>query len=185
MLFPDVIGEQLSFRPFFQTVQTKKGESTVQRYRKFIRPRYYFDLGFEFLAESDALALESQVLAVAGAAGNFDWFFWTSFHWIWVPLGTGNGVQTVYTIPGKVTADNQFFTGSGTLVTGSVAAGTGGQGEDVATLSAAPAAGAPVWTNFTGRRRFTASFQNDDQPVTRMLDPDGNYILRTSIISVK
>jgi hypothetical protein len=184
-LFPDVIGEQLAMRPFFHTVQVRKGETSFQRYRKFIRPRPYFDLAFEFLQESDALALETQILSTAGAAGTFDWFHWTQFHWIWVPLGVGNGAQTVFTIPGKATTDQQFFTGASTSVAGVVAFGTGPQGEDVVTLSVAPASGLPVWANFSGRRRFTVSFERDDQPVTRLLDPDGFYSLRTTLVGVR
>lgn len=183
--FPDVIGERLRFRPNYVTRLLRMGENHRQRHRKFLRPRHAFDLGFDFLQPSDAQSIDAHVLAQLGAGAQFDWFFWTVFHWLWVPVGTGNGSATVFTIPGKTVSNLQVFTGTGTSVgVSSLSVGTGPLGEDVATLASAPANGVAVWANFSGRRRFKVTYESDLQPLTRLAET-GYFTFQTRLIQAK
>lgn len=183
--FPDVIGERESFTPQFTTRQNIAGQNSFQRFRKSARPRYVIDLAWQFLADVDALSFESLIVATLGAATQFDWFDWVTFDWLWIPIGIGNGVTTVWTLPAKSTSNQLFFTGTGTSVSGSISAGTGAQGEDRVTISPAVASGVALWFNFLGRRRFTVQFESDDQPLSRMLDPDGYWTYASRLIQVK
>ena len=71
-----------------------------------------------------------------------------------------------------------------TVVTGTVTAGTGAQGEDRVTISPAVANGVPIWTNFRGRRRFTVVYERDEQPLTRNAE-NGQYAFNTTFRQVK
>jgi hypothetical protein len=150
-LFPDVIGEAFDITPYIRVDETAIAESSFALYRQFLRPRWQFDLGWSLLSDTDAQSIADHVNVQGGSGIAFEWFSWFSnLYWIFVPIGTGDGVTTLFTIPGKLTSDHQFFTGSGTPATGSITAGTGPNGEDKVTFSVAPASGVAIWANFRG-----------------------------------
>jgi hypothetical protein len=183
--FPDLIGEQLKFRPNFVTRLLPLGELHRQRHRKFLRPRFDFDIAFQLLQPSDALSIDNHVLSQVGSGIAFDWFFWRVFHWLWVPIGTGDGSTTAFTIPAKTVSNLEVFTGTGTPATVSLLSpGTGPLGEDVATLSAAPISGVSVWGNFSGRRRFRVTYDDDFQPLTRLADT-GYFTFQSRLVQAK
>jgi hypothetical protein len=182
--FPDIIGDTLDLQPFYNVQTQPMGENHVVRYRKWLRPRWSFHATWSLLDAGQARSISDHVVSVAGALQAFDWFFWQQFHWIYVPLGVGDGTTTVWTIPGLATSQQEFFVNANTTVTGTVTAGTGAQGEDSVTISPAVANGVPIWTNFRGRRRFTVVYERDEQPLTRTAE-NGQYAFNTTFRQVK
>ncbi len=187
ILFPDVVGDKLTITPFVTSTTKRFGENAFQRYRKALYTRYTFDLGYDFASDADAVAFASHCIAVQGTTTNFGWFFWLNdFQWFWVTLGIGNGSKTTWDIPGRNTTAQTFFYGLNVaLAVSSIHVGTGANGCDQVTFSSAPPAGSRVWTNFTGGRFFVVAFQQDSQPVNRVLDPDGRYTISTRLVQVK
>jgi uncharacterized membrane protein YbaN (DUF454 family) len=187
MNFPDVIGERLTITPFLASTNKRFGENAFQRYRKALYTRHQFDLGYDFAGEDDAIALENHILAVQGMANDFGWFFWlTDFPWWWVNMGRSDGATVTWTIPGRSTSSQQFFYGLNVpLTVVSIVAGAGADGRDLVTFDSSPPKGARVWANFVGSRFFRVAFEQDAQPVNRLLDPDGHYSLQTRLVQVK
>jgi len=184
-LFPDIVGESFGVEPYYRVDETPIAESEFALYRQFIRPRWIFELGWSTLSESEALSIANHVLAQAAAGIAFEWFTWfATQHWIWIPIGTGDGVTTVFTIPAKETSDQQFFTGSGTSAAGTVTVGTGTNGEDKITFTVAPASGALIWCNLRGRRRFNVRYEQDEQPPQRDAD-SGTWVFKTRLVQTK
>jgi hypothetical protein len=183
--FPDLIGDGLEIAPALTVITQSMGENHFVRYRKWLRPRYAFALSYSLLEAADARTLADHVMTQGGAAFPFDWFCWMSMHWLWVPVGTATAGQTTFTIPGKETSEHEFFTGSNTPATGfTISAGAGSQGEDRVVFSASVAAGAVLWMNFRGRRRFTVTYETDEQPMPRNAD-GGFYTFNTRLQQVK
>jgi hypothetical protein len=184
-LFPDLIGEQFDMTPYIRVDETPVAESEVALYRQFIRPRWMFDLAWSTLNDTDAQSIADHVNTQAGGGIAFDWYTWfTNLHWIWVPIATGNGVTTLFVIPGTQTSDHEFFTGAGTPATGSISAGTGPNGEDRVTFSVAPASGVAIWANFRGRQKFNVRYERDEQPPQRDAD-SGTWSFKTRLVQTK
>jgi hypothetical protein len=183
-LFPDVIGSSRRLMPSFYGRRTPVGENRTVRFRKMIRPRVGFSLGWDLLSPAEADEIDQHVLDHAGAHVPFDWYDWRPFHWIWVPIGTGTGGAVLYNLGGKDSSEIGFYYGSGTAVGGGIilSSGTGAHGQDQATLTAPD--GEPVWINARMRRLFNVTFADDNQPLTRDLDT-GYFGFSTQLMTVK
>jgi hypothetical protein len=187
VLFPDVIGESFSLEPRFQVVEQEVGEAHVVRYRKSVRPRYVFNLGFSLLTYAEAKSISDVISSCGGGYERIHWFSWHTLHWLWVPIGVGNGTTTLWDIPGKLTTEHELRTGTGTVV-GSFTItpfdpNVAGSVDRVA-ISPAVANGVTLWANFRGRRRFTCLFESGDQPMPRQADTS-TYSFNTQLIEVK
>ena len=170
MLFPDIIGSQREPVPLFYGDRQPVGENRVVRYRKSVKARWSFSLAWDLLSPAEASLIDAHVIAAAGAHLTFDWFDWTPLHWMWVPVATADGVETVFDLPGDQSSDHEFFVGTSPVPSAfTVDAGAGADGRDRVTFAAAPAAG-PLWCNALMRRLFVMTFEADDQPLTRELD---------------
>jgi len=184
-LFPDVIGSERGIGPLFTTKTTRLGQNQFARYRKSLRPRFAFDIAFDLLTSAQASSIDDHVIAVAGAGLTFPWFDWSPFHWLWVPVGTGDGSTTTFDLPGKNSSDLEVFTGTGSsAAVSSTSVGTGANGCDRFTLTSAPGNGVSIWCNATMRRLFTVTFEDDHQPLTRLLDT-GYYQFSSRLRQVK
>ena len=183
-LFPDIIGEELTIEPSITVEEQELGELYFVRYRKWLRPRYSFTLGYSLLSPTEARSIADHVKTHAGNVFEFDWFLWSTLTWLWVPIGIGDGTTTQWTIPGKSTTAHEFFTGTSTAVSGTVAAGLGTDGADRVTISPAVANGVPLWAHFRGRRRFTVAYESNDQPQQRNAD-SGQYTFSTKLVQMK
>lgn len=182
-LFPDIIGSRREITPVIPTVSTQLAENRVVRYRKAIRARYAFSLAWTLLTPTEARQIDDHVIAHGGAYAAFDWFDWGAFHWLWVPVGAGAGVSTVYDIDGKESSEHEFFYGSSaTAVSGTVSYGTGTNGCDQVTLNVP--SGEQIWCNARMRRLFNVTFEDDDQPFTREIST-GHYSFATRLQQVK
>lgn len=185
ILFPDIIGDSFAIEPRFTVVEQEVGEARVVRYRKTVRPRYAFTLGWSMLTFTEAKSISDTVLARSGNVDPVFWFSWHTLHWLWVPVAVGNGSTTVWDIPGKSTSEHEFFTGTGTAIpTPPITPGAGANGVDRVTISPAVASGVTLWANFRGRRRFTCFFESNDQPMPRQADTS-TYSFNTQLIEVR
>jgi hypothetical protein len=183
-LFPDIVGAARRPVPFFHVTRSEMGENHVTRYRKFIRPRVMWDLGWDLLTPTQADLINAHVLAHAGAHLTFDWFDWRPFHWLWVPIGFGDGVEDTFDLPGKVCSDVEFFKNASTAITGTVTEGAGANGRARVVFDATPADGDVLWMNATMKRLFTVRFDDDRQPLAQVRDT-GHYGFATRLVEAK
>lgn len=182
--FPDIIGATLEFQPRFPTDNVERTELATQVVSLASAPRIHFRATFLELTPAQRKTITDHILEHVGGRDVFAWFFWDLFHWLWVPIGVGDGATTAFRIPGKETSEHEFFTGAGSATSGTISVGTGSDGTDVVTLSAAPAAGVAVWGNFRGRREFQVFYENDKQPTPRMVETS-NFSFEMLIATAK
>lgn len=190
-MFPDLGNSGArDINPDYLTKISPTGEGHVNRYRKSLHPRWVIRLSWNSLTPAQAQAVDDHVLAHAAAFAAFDWFEWTPAgvepaYWLWVPIAKGDGGTTAFTLPARNVTDLALFTGTGTATTPlTIANGAGAQGETVVQLQTAPPAGHWLWGNFRGERRFTVTFADDSQPLTRHLET-GLYAFETLLITEK
>lgn len=184
-IFPRVIGQQREIRPTYTTKQTRLGQNHTVSYRKSLFPRWELAVGWTLLSPTDAAAIDAHVLAFAGSALVWEFVDWTPFNWLFVGIGTGDGVTSTFDVPsfGSLTAF-QIFRDAGVVLAGTLQPAAGANGRDRILFSSAPPAGAILWWNFTGQRIFRVTFATDDQPMTRQLDT-GYYGFQSNLESEK
>lgn len=159
-LIPDVIGQEYESRRVFTTMRSPwetAGDQT--RALSGNNVLWAFKLGWQLLPLANAEQLLHAFEILGGATAGMYWYDWVPQSWINIPIGTGDGSAKTFTLPVRSAA-------SGTTVVrvnnaaagGTFAAAAGSNGEDLFTLTTAPALGASVRADFTGRRRRKVRF---------------------------
>lgn len=189
--FPDIVGSRRRIVPNYYTQVSEAGQQHRWRYRKALKPRFEIDLGWALLTSSEMQQIDDFVRSMSGAASAFDWWDWKTFHWIFLPVGTGDGSTSVFTLPAKSVSDLEVYV-AGTLKTEPThytkSSGTGANGEDQITFTAGniPASGTAIWCHALCKRKFTVTFAEDDQALSRILDiQTGRYDYATKFMGVK
>lgn len=162
-------------------------------FRKFTRPRYVFDIEWNYLTLAQAQTYERMFRVARATKFTFLWLDWFPWWWESVFFGTGDGVTTRWILPAKGVLDVAIFSGGATsgggsdraAITSTVVSGIGPDGEDAVDLAAALPSTRPGWAYFYGRRFFTVTFAADTAiKATRDLQT-GFYGLTTKLIQSK
>jgi hypothetical protein len=172
--FPDIIGNAYQRTPLYKTDVTELGSNNFVRYRKWLRQRLLFNLGWDLLSTSDAQTIEAFISTVEGAHFTFDWFDWRSFGWTNVPIAIGDGSTSTFDLPVIGSIDQHFFISGTTPIVGNVIPGAGTGGVDRVNLVAPPGVNVPLTASFTGRRKFLVTFADDGLSFPRQLE-SGNW----------
>ena len=101
-----------------------------------------------------------------GKYESFAYFDWdVSKTWTDEPVGTGDGVTTVFNVPFRSGASSISYKVAGTPTAGTTATG-GTNGRMKVTFGAAPANSAAIITTFTGQLYLPVRFDIDEMPQT-------------------
>jgi hypothetical protein len=162
-LLPDIIGQSWVPQRVFDTLLSDPKTGSDQAALLTPSPNFWaFDLGYEVLSIDQAAQWLAAWQMCGGNYGGMFWFEWISKAATNVFVGTGaGGVATTFTLPVKGAASGTTtirVNGTPTGVTFEI--GTGPNGEDRIVFGAAPANGATIRADFTGRRRRFVRVRN-------------------------
>ena len=154
-VFPDLIGDQYKRTAVYQATVSRFGEQAQVAYRRWMRPRWQFDLVWTMLEQTDYNNIEVFLHSMYGPVQPFFWFDWKPFSWRFIPIAYGDGTTVAFPFPGMQTSAQLFKANeTGTLVIDHVSYGAGSNGEDVVTFTVPPTAGVLITASFVGRRMF-------------------------------
>jgi hypothetical protein len=159
-LIPDLIGQDYESRRIFLTMRSPwetAGDQT--RALSGNNVLWAFKLGWQALSLAGAEQLLHAYEMLGGATAGMYWYDWVPQSWINIPAGTGDGTLKAFTLPVKSAASGTTTVRVNNVATGGAfGAAAGVNGEDVFTFTTAPANGAAVRADFTGRRRRKVRF---------------------------
>jgi hypothetical protein len=154
-LLPDIIGQGWQPRRVFDTLLSDRETGADQAALLGGSPNLWlFDLAYEALSLDQAAQWLAAWQMCGGNWGGMFWFEWISKGATNVLVGTGNGATNLFTLPVKgASAGSTTIRVNGTPTGVTFQSGTGTNGEDRILFGAAPANGATIRADFTGRRR--------------------------------
>ena len=167
--FPDL----LTIRPLnpldqgqeFQTLVTPFEGGNENRKQKQLYPRRSLRLQYKGKSKADARTLWQFHQARKGRHEAFNLFYPFEDDYVGEYVGTGDGSQTNWNAPSKgaysvtVYVDGTAQTGGGTDYT--LTQDGGADGADLIEFVSAPASGAQITMDFTGRLKIRARFDED------------------------
>lgn len=171
-LFPEY--DQIGYLPgieitprFSTSVSTLSGGQEKRR-AKFTFPLYDLKVSYDTLTLAEARTIWQFYKDRSGAYGSFYFYLPYSDTYEGEYVGTGDGVETTFDVPGNgissytVKIDGVTQTDTADY---NISDGTGVEGADQVIFTAAPSLGEQITIDFTGYYRFKVRFKEDNLPL--------------------
>ena len=189
-VFPETVIPDfpLEIKSELRVIKTQLDTGVEYRRRKWRFPIRQVTLNFPHLTPDERETLLNFIVSVGNSYQSFYWFDYLTRQWFDEFVGRGDGTVTTFTLPGKeideatlkIYVDGALKT-AGTDYTFS--AGSGPNGEDQITFSAAPANGALITADFKGKLRLKCRLLEDAYSLTHRIA--NYYSLNITLVEVR
>jgi len=164
-VFPeDIVADfPLKITALYRTLITEMDYGKEYRRKKWRFPKRIISLTYPHLSSVQADTLLNFYKSVKGAYEAFYFFDWLPHSWEDEFVGRGDGTLITFDLPGKeIEQETLKVYIDGTETTDyTFSAGTGENGEDQIVFSLAPAVGALITADFTGKIRLKVRFEDN------------------------
>jgi len=155
-------GYPVVFTPVWNTLKSGYENGSEQRRQKWLYPKYDITIRFNALTEADAKTIYEFYMARNGSYESFYFFDPYAFNHVGLYVGTGDGVEDIFDIPGKSTSVYTHYENGDVVTSGFSVLTGGGDGEaDRIDYTTAPPAGTIITIDFTGYLRAKVRFKDD------------------------
>jgi len=187
--FPEIDTQSLTVEPEFNTLISQFDGGGEQRRSKQMYPKYNVTLAYDKIEVADARTLWEFYLARDGAQEAFYIYDFTLF-----PehkfvhkkqyCGTGDGVTTIFDIPGRETVSHTIYSdGVDATTSTSILVGGGNSDSDRVEYDTAPGEGVIITADFTGYLRIRARFAEDKLPRETFIEQIYSYGIKLKGLS--
>lgn len=169
--FPDVISSIPALEPMdeglvFRTLSSQFDDlGEEKRKKKWLYPKRFFLLKYKGISTSDAQTLWEFFISRGGSYEAFSFFYPFSRVYDGEYVGTGNDSDTIWSLPAKTSSGYTLYLDGATLTAGGTdwtfGSASGADGEDQATLVAAPGEGERLTYDFTGYLKVRCKIAED------------------------
>lgn len=166
-VFPDITPSyDYSVQPAFYNLRLGPTDGDfIQRRRKRLTPLMRFTLQFNNLIEANIKTLYDFFIARYGGWDAFAFFDFDSKTWTAISVGTGDGSTTSFALIAKETSARTVYVDSVAQIEGTdytFYSGQGTDGQDKITFASAPANGAVITADYTGRKYYSNCIFGED-----------------------